>query len=114
VEQGFVSRGGERVILDRNLLTTLRNREIDGVAKSVAAETGLVHRGLADSDRVAGVYRRSVLLASGRFAMIDDGLGFSLVPWRSVIEKRLGLSVAAVVQGENVSWQFGRSLTTAL
>jgi Protein of unknown function (DUF3363) len=26
----------------------------------------------------------SVQLASGRFAMIDDGLGFSLVPWRPV------------------------------
>ncbi|WP_434060391.1 DUF3363 domain-containing protein [Pectobacterium aroidearum] len=39
--------------------------------------------------RVARIWR-SVMLASGRYAMIDDGIGFSLVSWRSVIEHRLG------------------------
>jgi hypothetical protein len=114
VEQGFVSPRGERFIFDRNFLTTLRNREIDDVARRVAAETGLVHRSLVDNGRVAGVYRRSVLLASGRFAMIDDGLGFSLVPWRPVIEKRLGQNIAAVIEGDNISWQFGRKLGRSL
>jgi hypothetical protein len=114
VEQSFASRRGERVVLDPNLLTKLRNREIDEVAKRVAAEAGLVHRSLANSDRVAGVYRRSVLLASGRFAMIDDGLGFSLVPWRPVIEKRLGQNIAAVIEGDNISWQLGRKLARSL
>lgn len=33
-----------------------------------------------DGERVSGVYRRSVMLASGRYAMLDDGKGFSLVP----------------------------------
>ena len=32
-----------------------------------------------------GVYRQRVSLASGRFAMIDDGLGFQLVPWRPAL-----------------------------
>jgi hypothetical protein len=45
---------------------------------------------VADGQRVAGIYRRSVMLASGRYAMLDDGMGFSLVPWRPVIEQRLG------------------------
>ncbi|MBB6290642.1 hypothetical protein HDC32_005350 [Pseudomonas sp. JAI120] len=36
------------------------------------------HRPLADGQRVAGIYRRSVMLASGRYAMLDDGMGFSL------------------------------------
>ncbi|PSD21926.1 hypothetical protein C7E12_23135, partial [Stenotrophomonas maltophilia] len=36
--------------------------------------------------RVAGIrYRRSIMFASGRFAMLDDGLGFTLVPWKPVI-----------------------------
>jgi len=29
------------------------------------------------------------MLASGRYAMLDDGMGFSLVPWKPVIEQRL-------------------------
>jgi hypothetical protein len=58
--------------------------------EDIAAETGLEHRPVADGQRVAGIYRRSVMLASGRYAMLDDGMGFSLVPWKPVIEQRLG------------------------
>jgi hypothetical protein len=83
------------VILARNLLGTLRNRELAQAAKDIAAETGLEHRPVADGQRVAGIYRRSVMLASGRYAMLDDGMGFSLVPWRPVIEQRLGQQLAA-------------------
>jgi hypothetical protein len=50
----------------------------------------------------------SAQLASGRFAMIDDGLGFSLVPWRPVIEKEIGREVVGVMRGDDISWQFGR------
>jgi hypothetical protein len=57
---------------------------------------------------VTGVYRRSVQLASGRFAMLDDGIGFSLVPWKPVIEQRLGQTLTAVTRGGGVSWTFGR------
>ena len=36
-------------------------------------------------------------LASGRFAMIDDGLGFQLVPWRPALEKEFGREVRGVM-----------------
>ncbi|HFT7367032.1 TPA: DUF3363 domain-containing protein [Pseudomonas aeruginosa] len=107
-EQGLAQRRGKRVILARNLLGTLRNRELAQTAKDIAAETGLEHRPLADGQRVAGIYRRSIMLASGRFAMLGDGLGFTLVPWRPVIEQRLGQSLAATVRGGYVSWELGR------
>jgi hypothetical protein len=84
VEQGLAERRGQRVILARNLLATLRGREIDTTAKTIAAETGMAYRPLADGERATGVYRRNVQLASGRFAMLDDGMGFSLVPWKPV------------------------------
>jgi len=108
VEQGLAERRGQHVILARNLLATLRGREIDAAAKTIATETGLPHRPLADGKRVTGVYRRSVQLASGRFAMLDDGMGFSLVPWKPVIEQRLGQTMTAVIHGSGVSWEFGR------
>jgi hypothetical protein len=34
--------------------------------------------------------------ASGRFAVIDDGLGFQLVPWTPSLEKQLGRHVSGV------------------
>jgi type IV secretory pathway VirD2 relaxase len=111
VDHGFAERRNSRVVLDRNLLSRLRDREIHEVAKRLAGETGLTHRPLAARDHVEGVYRRSLLLATGKFAMLDDGLGFTLVPWRPVIEKRLGQNVAAILRGDVVSWHFGRKLT---
>ncbi|GBC54749.1 relaxase/mobilization nuclease and DUF3363 domain-containing protein [Pseudomonas aeruginosa] len=107
-EQGLAERRGQRVILARNLLRTLRNRELTQAAKDIATETGLKHRPVADGQRVTGIYRRSVMLASGRYAMLDDGMGFSLVPWRPVIERQLGRQVSAVLQGGAASWQIGR------
>jgi len=106
--QGLAEHRGQRVVLARNLLATLRGRELARAAKDLAAETGLEHRPVADGQRVAGIYRRSVILASGRYAVLDDGTGFSLVPWTPVIEQRLGQQLAARVRGAAVSWEIGR------
>ncbi|HAT2417358.1 TPA: relaxase/mobilization nuclease and DUF3363 domain-containing protein [Aeromonas hydrophila] len=106
-EQGLAERRGQRVILARNLLGTLRNRELAQAAKDIAAETGLEHRPVSDGQRVAGIYRRSVMLASGRYAMLDDGMGFSLVPWKPVIEQRLGQQLAATIHKGSASWELG-------
>ena len=108
VERGFAERRGQRVIFVQNLLTVLRAKEIETTARTIESETGLTYRPITDGQSVNGIYRRSVTLASGRFAMIDDATGFSLVPWRPVIDKRLGQSMRAVVRGEFVSWEFGR------
>ena len=107
-KQGLAVRHGSRVVPARNLLSTLRDRELAEVGKAIQHQTGLLHRPLRDGGQASGVYRRSVQLVSGRFAMLDDGMGFSLVPWRPVVEQRLGQQVAAVVRGQSVSWDFGR------
>ena len=107
-EHGLAEQRGQRVILARNLLATLRGRELARAAKNIAAETGLEHRPVADGQRVAGIYRRSIMLASGRYAMLDDGMGFSLVPWKPVIEQRFGQRIAAAVRGDGVLWEIGR------
>lgn len=94
--------------LGRNLLATLRGREFPKAAKDIAAETGLEHRPITDGQRVVGTYRRSVMLASERYAMLDDGTGFRLVPWTSVIGKRPEQQLAMTVRGGGVSWEIGR------
>ncbi|KPW46458.1 Relaxase type IV secretory pathway VirD2 [Pseudomonas syringae pv. antirrhini] len=108
IGKGLAEKRGQHVILARNLLGTLRNLELVQAAKDIATDTGLAHLPVADGQRVAGIYRRSVMLASGRYAMLDDGMGFSLVPWQPVIEQRLGQQIAATVRGGGVSWEIGR------
>lgn len=112
-EQGLAERRGQRVILARNLLATLRGRELAKAAQDIAAKTGLEHRPVSDGRRVAGIYRRSVVLVSGRYAMLDDGMGFSLVPWRPTIEQRLGQQLTATVS-DNVSWEIGKQRGPAI
>jgi hypothetical protein len=47
--------------------------------------------------------------------MIDNGLGFSLVPWNNVLEKRLGQTVSGIpTPGGGFNWSFGRNLGLGL
>lgn len=108
VEQGLAERRGARVILARNLLGSLRQRDLDAAARAIAGRTALSYRPSVDGERVSGVYRRDVLLVSGRFAMLDDGLTFALVPWKPVIEPRQGQHMSAIVRGSSATWEFGR------
>jgi hypothetical protein len=108
VEQDLARRQGQRVVFARDLLNTLRQRELDSAAASLSAETGLPYRPSAGGEHVSGVYRQRVTLASGRFAMIDDGMGFQLVPWRPALEQQLGKQIGGVMApGGNVDWNFG-------
>jgi type IV secretory pathway VirD2 relaxase len=108
VEEGLARRQGERVLIARDLLATLRHRELDETAAKLAAEHGLTHQPLAEGQPVSGTYRQRITLASGRFAMIDDGLGFQLVPWRPTLEQHLGREVRGIAGPAGVEWNFGR------
>lgn len=61
----------------------------------------------AAGDSIAGTYRQRLDLASGRFAMIDDGLGFSLVPWSSSLEQHFGRQVSELSRSAelNGAWE---------
>ena len=109
IEEGLAARRGQTVVLTRGLLNTLRQRELDSAAARLSAETGLAHDPSAEGEHVAGVYRQRVTLASGRFAMIEDGLGFQLVPWRPALEQRVGQQVAGVMGPTGVDWHFPRN-----
>jgi type IV secretory pathway VirD2 relaxase len=113
--EGLARRQGARIILARDLLNTLRQRDLDAAVARLSAETGLRHDPSSESERVAGIYRRRVTLASGRFAMIDDGLGFQLVPWRPALEQHLDRQVSGVAaRGGGVTWSFGRKIDLAM
>ncbi len=109
--EGLAQRQGARVIFARDLLNTLRQRELDAAVAKLSAETGLLHDPSSEGERVAGVYCRRLTLASGRFAMIDDGLGFQLVPWRPALEQYRDQHVSGVAaRGGGVTWSLGRRI----
>ena len=114
IEQGLAERRGPGVTFNRNLIDTLRNRELDALGQRLAAETGQPFNRSGAGEYVAGTYRQRLAAASGRIAMIevvsgDGGLGFQLVPWTPSLEKQLGRHVSGVARGDGgVDWSFGR------
>jgi hypothetical protein len=111
VGEGLARRQGQRVVFARDLLNTLRQRELDAAVSRLSVETGLLHRSSSEGEHVAGTYRQRLVLASGRFAMIDDGIGFQLVPWRPALEQHLGREVSGVATGRGrVTWSLERKI----
>jgi len=109
IEQGLADRNGQRITFARNLIDTLRARELEALGEKLAAETGQPFNRAGSGEYVAGAYRQRFTLASGRFAMIDDGLGFQLVPWTPSLEKQLGRHVSGVARDDGgIDWSFGR------
>src|SRR5690606_12190290 len=91
-----------------NLLAILRRRELVRTGAQLADELGLRHVEASERMRIEGIYRKSIELASGRFALITQEKSFMLVPWRPVLERSRGLEVSGVARGETISWSIGR------
>lgn len=115
-EEGLARRQGQRIILQRNLLSTLRSRELDAMAQRLATETGLHHLDKAKpGEYVSGTIRQRLDLSSGRFAMIetvdpDGGPGFRLVPWSKEIDRNIGRHITGVMRDTGgIDWGIGRS-----
>jgi len=109
IEQGFAERRGPRIIFARNLLETLKHRELDTVGQRLSTETGLKFNRLSNGDYVSGTYRQRLALASGRFAMIENGLGFQLVRWTPSLDKQIGRQISGIARDNGgVTWDFAR------
>jgi hypothetical protein len=80
----------------------------------MAKERGLTFRPAKAGEYVSGTLAGATNLVSGRYAMIDDGLGFSLVPWRPVLEQRIGQHVTGVMRDSRIEWDLGRKLGLGL
>jgi type IV secretory pathway VirD2 relaxase len=109
IRENLARHEGQRIIFARNLLDTLRRRELDQAAARVAADSGLPYHPPTDGDVVTGIYRQRLNLASGRFAVIEDGLGFSLVPWTPSLEQHLSREVLGIARDGRIEWTFARS-----
>lgn len=95
----------------RDLVQRLERIEVERAGQTLAAGRGRQWKPTVPGEYISGQLVGSTQLASGRFAMIDDGLGFSLVPWRPVLEQRLGRHVSGIAMpGGGIDWSFARKL----
>ena len=89
-------------------LAVLHQRELSAAAAQLSSELGLNFVPVEEGERVEGILRRRVDLASGRFAVVENGRDFTLVPWRPVIERHMGKEISGVARHGGVSWSIGR------
>lgn len=107
--RGLADEAAGDVICRPDMLDVLRRRELLRVAGQLAEELGLEYRTSISGDRVAGTYKRSIDLASGRYAVIERSRDFTMVPWRPVLEGRQGQPISGIVRPDGISWSVGRS-----
>ncbi len=77
-------------------------------AGQLSGDLGLSYVETKSGEKVEGLYRRDIDLASGRFAVIEKTREFTLVPWRPVLERHLGKQVSGIARGDSISWSIGR------
>src|SRR5712675_742515 len=98
-----------RIRVSKDFVANLERTEVTRVGKAMAAERGLTFTAAKTGEYVSGTLVGSTPLASGRFAMIDDGIGFQLVPWQPVLDKRIGQHITGTVRDVGgIEWSFGR------
>jgi type IV secretory pathway VirD2 relaxase len=107
--QGLARETDAGFVYRKDMLPALARRELEDAGKKLAQERGMPFRMAESGERISGTYRQSVQLVSGRYALVEHSDEFTLVPWRPVIEKQLGRQVTALVRGDGISWEFGRT-----
>lgn len=108
IEQGLAGKEGNVTHYRSDLIATLRQRELSRVGAQLSGELGLRFAPL-EGGRIEGVYRQTVEVGGEKYAVIAKSKEFTLVPWRPVLEKQLGRSVAGIIERSgSIDWSFGR------
>jgi type IV secretory pathway VirD2 relaxase len=110
VEMGHARRTPENVIrAPGDLVSRLERSEIERAGASLAKSNRAPFRVKNEGERVSGVFTGTTNLVSGKYAVIENGYEFTLVPWRPVMNDRLGRQISGVVRDSGISWDFTRT-----
>ena len=110
VEMGLATTKDGKIHVPVRTVMTLERREVDRVGQQMARDRGLTFLLSSAGEYVSGRLTGVASLVSGRFAMIDNGLGFQLVPWHPLLEKRIGQHIIGLQREDGgIEWTFGRN-----
>jgi hypothetical protein len=110
VEMGHARRTPENVIrAPGDLVSRLERSEVERVGTSMATNKHAPFKMKAEGERVSGVFTGTTNLIFGKYAVVENAYEFTLVPWRPVMEDRLGRQISGVVRDSGISWDFTRT-----
>lgn len=109
VQTGHAVVRNGAIQIPAHTVATLEQREVDRVGRQMASERGLTFTASKPGEYVRGQLTGVATLTSGRFAMMEDGLSFRLVPWQPVLENRIGQFMTGIQRdGGRIDWEFGK------
>lgn len=88
VENGYMSERGGQLVARRRLLETLTRKDVALAGKRLGNELERTFRDGSEFDLKSAKTSGSVRLAPGRFAVVQKGKEFTLVPWRQAMRFR--------------------------
>ena len=102
VEMGCAVTKDGKMTISRASIATLERKEVLRVGREMASCLGRIFQPVKAGEYVACALIGSTNLASGRFAMLeslsaDGGLGFALVPWQPILDKRIGERLRRII-----------------
>jgi type IV secretory pathway VirD2 relaxase len=110
VDKGHAWRSSDGTIrAPKDLVARLERGEIECVGASLAKSKHAPFRMKNEGERVSGVFTGTTNLVSGKYAVIENAYEFTLVPWRPVMDDRLGRQISGVVRDSGISWDFTRT-----
>jgi uncharacterized protein DUF3363 len=110
VEMGLATARDGEVHVPVTTVATLQRQEVERVGHQMAQESGLTYLPANAGEYISGRLAGATSLVSGRFAMIDNGLGFHLVPWQPLLEKHIGQHISGLQRDDGgIQWTFGRN-----
>lgn len=90
VQEGLMIEQDGRLVAQRRMLAELTKRDVTKMGSELAAKLDMSQVSSSELGAATAKIIRSVRLASGRFAMMQKGKEFALIPWRKAMQMRKG------------------------
>lgn len=90
--------------LPSETLNRLKDMDLQEAGENLSKSLGKPYVTAQDYGRIDGTYVQTIDRPSGKFAIIERSREFTLVPWRPIMERRLGQSISGTIGGGGISW----------
>ena len=102
--QGYGKFKNDEFIPKREFMKNLQQLKLRSTGTELSKELNLNFVETKIGQKIEGIYKRPVLLALNKYALIERGHDITLVPWRPVLERVRGKVVSGIMRPHSVSW----------
>lgn len=110
---GFLKRAGlysfEHLGIDPHRASELRGALLAAFVAKEETKSSRTLLPLSRGEAALGTYERPVIIGAEKFALIDRGKGFSILPWREEIERHRGALLTLKRSNKGVTWTIGKT-----